>query len=193
MAQQKETTQREGAAQRESNDPTAIATDTHTHPSHADPQPTSPAYRSANQAKTALGDKKYREALALIAQALALEEGESEFHEIHGLALIGLNRARDALQALDQAVALNARNQRAVLQRGILKYQLKSYSAAELDLLTSLQLMPTVAAYQTLGRIAEQERNCRLAIYYYQNALAINGSDEAMLRNKIAALDFSCF
>jgi len=151
-----------------------------------------PAYDLADNAVKELASNNYREALALSEKAIKLESRESRFHEIQGVALVGLNRAQDALAALDRSVKLDPGYFSPLLRRGLLRNQLKSYSAARSDLMASLELAPTKAAYQTLGQIAEVNHNCGEAISYYQRALQAGGEQDAGLQNKIAALRLSC-
>ncbi len=151
-----------------------------------------PAYDKADEAIKELANKDYRQALALSEQAIRLEPGESRFHEIKGVALMRLNRAQDALESLDRSVSLDPGYYSPILRRGLLRHELKSYSAAEKDLLASLELAPTPIAYQALGQIAEVNQSCSEAMSYYEKAFQAGGGQDAELQNKIAALRLSC-
>lgn len=151
-----------------------------------------PAYELADKAAVSLRDKDYRAALSFSEQAIKQEPRESRFYEIQGIALMGLNRAQDALNALNQSVSLDPGYYSPTLRRGLLKSQLKSYSGAKSDLSASLKLAPTAAAYQALGQIAEVEKDCPQAKGYYQQALQASGGTDEELQNKIAALQLTC-
>jgi predicted Zn-dependent protease len=151
-----------------------------------------PAYDLADDAIKAIGEKNYREALSLSEKALKLEPNESRFHEVKGIALHGLNRAQDALKALDQSVQLDPKFYRPLLRRGLLRYELKSMSAARSDLEASIALAPSPAAYEKLGSIAERNQQCRKAIDYYNKAFQAGAQSDETLQNRIAALKLTC-
>lgn len=151
-----------------------------------------PAYDLSDQAVKAIAAKDYRKALSLSDQAIQKESKESRFHEVKSVALTKLNRAQDALKALDKAVSLDPNYFSPVLRRGILKHSLKSYSAATQDLQASLKLAPTEVAYQKLGEIAEASQGCKQALGYYQKAFQVGGGQNPQLKNKLAALQLTC-
>ena len=150
------------------------------------------AYDLGDEAKLALSDKNYKQAINLADQAIKLEKHEGLFYEIKAAGLIELNRSKDALTALNEAVALNPKYFSPLLRRGLLKHELKSYQGAEADIQRSLTMIPTQVAYMALGDIAERKDNCRNAINYYQLAAQQRGNYTEQSKQKLQALAVSC-
>ena len=108
------------------------------------------------------------------------------------IALGELNRAQDALHAFNQAISYDPHYFRPILRRGLLRYELKSFSDAKQDFKTSLTLAPTQIAYLKLGEIAENQQNCSAAKQYYQQAAKAGDKHQQALQNKLSALQLSC-
>ncbi len=151
-----------------------------------------PAYQNGDRAIKALQEKDFKQAIALADKAIAAEKNESLFYEIKGTALMELNRSRDALTALNNAVQLNPRCYGPVLRRGLLRYELQSFQAAEKDLMASIRMAPTQIAFIHLGEIAEAQNNCGAATQYYQQAVAQGTANRENLQQKILALQATC-
>lgn len=151
-----------------------------------------PAYDLSDKAKKAIGEKKYADAIKLANQAIKIEPLESEFYEVKGAAQTKLNRSSDALKSFDQAIALNDQYYSPILRRGILRYELRSYQAAERDLQASLLLAPTQIAYIKLGEIAEEQDLCADAAKYYRQAAQASPQNQQSLQQKLLALQESC-
>lgn len=73
-----------------------------------------------------------------------------------------------------------------------MRYELRSYQAAERDLQASLLLAPTQIAYITLGEIAEEQDLCADANKYYQLAAKAGPQNQQSLQQKLLALQASC-
>lgn len=151
-----------------------------------------PAYDLSDQAKKAIGEKHYAEAIKLADKAIDIEPKESEFYEVRGVAQAKLNRSSDALKSYDRAIALNNQYYAPILRRGILRYELKSFTDAEQDLKASLALAPTQIAFIKLGEISEQHNDCSQAMSYYQQAAKAAQENQQQLQQKVLALQSSC-
>ena len=151
-----------------------------------------PAYAFSDQAKSAISDKKYRQAISLAEQAIAIEPMESEFYEVKGTAQVKLDQASAALISLDKAVALNNHYYSPVLRRGILQFDLKAYGLAEQDLLTSVKLVPSQIAYLKLAAIAQHEHNCPATKRYLRQALDASNNNRAAINQQLTALSSRC-
>ena len=96
------------------------------------------------------------------------------------------------MKSLDQAIELNNQYYSPILRRGILRYELRSYEAAERDLQASLLLAPTQIAYIKLGEIAEEQDLCAEASKYYQQAAKASPQNQQSLQQKLLALQARC-
>ena len=151
-----------------------------------------PAYTLSDQAKSAINDKKYRQAIKLADQSIAIEPLESEFYEVKGIAQIKLRQTSAALISLNKAVALNQHYYSPVLRRGILKFDLNAYDLAEQDLLASVKLAPSQIAFLTLAKIAQQRQNCSAEKVYLRQALSTSNKNRAAVNQRLVALDDRC-
>ncbi|MDG2472313.1 MAG: M48 family metalloprotease [Pseudomonadales bacterium] len=151
-----------------------------------------PAYALSDQAKTAIADKKYRQAINLADQAIAIEPMESEFYEVKGAAQTKIDQASAALISLNKAVALNKHYYSPVLRRGILQVNLKAYDLAEQDLLASVKLAPSQIAFLTLAEIAQQKQNCPAEKRYLRQALSASNKNRAAINQQLTALNGRC-
>lgn len=151
-----------------------------------------PAYDKIDEAKKAVGEKDFRQAIALADQAIKMEPNEGLFFEIKGFAQSQLNRSADALKSYNEAVSLNPKYFSPLLRRGLLKHELKSFQAAEEDFRNSLTKLPTQIAYIKLGEIEEERNNCQSALKYYQQAQGAGGQNKDQLQQKILALQSTC-
>lgn len=151
-----------------------------------------PAYTLCDQAKSAIDEKNYRQAIELTDQAIAIESRESEFYQVKGTAQAKLGHLKAALLSLNKAVALNNHYYLPVLQRGILQLDLEDYNLAEKDLLASVKLAPSQIAFLKLADIAEQRSNCPAAKGYYRQALNASKKNQAAINQKLTVLNNRC-
>tara|TARA_B100000767_G_scaffold274189_1_gene306417 strand:- start:422 stop:1714 length:1293 start_codon:yes stop_codon:yes gene_type:complete len=151
-----------------------------------------PAFVFSDQAKVAISDKKYRQAIKLADQAIAIAPSESEFYEVKGAAQIKLDRPSEALASLNKAVALNNHYYSPILRRGMLQFDLKAFTLAEKDLLASVKLAPSQIAFLTLADIAQQRDNCPAAKRYYRQALNASQHNRASINQRLSELNQRC-
>ncbi len=117
-----------------------------------------PAYDRAEQAARLL-DVRPQQALRLLEKAIRQEPGEALFHGLKGQALARQGRYRDAVDAYDAAIRLDAGHYRHYLGRGLAREALRERTQARKDLERSNRLLATHLANYTLGRIAMAEGN----------------------------------
>lgn len=151
-----------------------------------------PAYDYADKAAKALTEKQFGQALQLADQAIALERREGLFHELRGAALSGLERPREAMTSLNNAVSLNPNYYRPLVRRGLLRHEMNAVAGAESDLKASLKLAPTPTALLKLGEISEGRQNCREALRYYGMAAQQSQQLQQSLAPKIQNLQTIC-
>lgn len=86
----------------------------------------------------------------------------------------GKNDYEGALIDLNQAITLRATFQEALLQRGIVYYQLNKYSEAVNDFESVNKTAPKQESFYFLGQISEKRNEKTSALSYYNQAIAIN-------------------
>ncbi|HID69709.1 MAG TPA: tetratricopeptide repeat protein [Desulfobacterales bacterium] len=131
---------------------------------------TKPAYEAYDKGRKALGDGKIDEARKLARQALAGEPREGHFYALLGDIELKNKKPEAAKRYYDKAISLNDQFFYYHLQRGLLNEQLGFTGDAKNDLDNSLKLLPTATAYNSLGNIARQEGDIRLAKEHYARA-----------------------
>ena len=128
------------------------------------------AYKAHDDARKALQDGNLQEALTLVAQALELQPGEPTFHGLRGDLRLKQKRYDDAVTNYDRAIERDSGYFAYYLGRGVAEARLDDRQAARADLQRSVDLLPTPAAYQELGAIAEADGDVDAAVRYYQTA-----------------------
>ena len=84
------------------------------------------------------------------------------------------NDYEGALIDLNQAINLRASFQEALLQRGIVYYQLNKYSEAIGDFETVNKIVPKHESFYYLGQISEKRNEKKTALSYYSQSISIN-------------------
>ncbi len=135
-----------------------------------------PAYDAYDKGRKALNDGKPDEALALVDEALKIEEREGHFHALKGDIRFQQKRYRAARNNYTNAVNRNPEFFYYYLQRGLVNERLGDDPGAKADLEASIKLLPTASAYNALGNIAQRGGNIAEAKEYYR-AAAGSGSN----------------
>jgi predicted Zn-dependent protease len=129
-----------------------------------------PAYEAYDEGRDALNEKRPADARRQAQKAAELFPGEALFHALLGDADVASKNYRQALTHYGDAVARNDDFFYYHLQKGLTHAQLEQWEAAEGELQSSVQLLPTAEAYYTLGTIAERRGNRAKALEYYAAA-----------------------
>jgi predicted Zn-dependent protease len=129
-----------------------------------------PAYEAYDEGRKALNEKHPADAKRQAQKAIELYPGEALFHGLLGDAELAAKDYDEALEHYGDAVARNDNFFYYHLQKGLTHAQLKQWEAAEGELESSIQLLPTAEAYYTLGTIAERRGNRAKALEYYAAA-----------------------
>lgn len=129
---------------------------------------TAPAYKTYDEGRKALSEKKIDEALTLSNKALDLYDGEAHFHALRGDVRLSADKYDMAITNYNRAI--NRRDDFFYyhLQRGLAKNELGQTDGAEADLNRSLELLPTAPAHFTLGKIAAKRGDTAKAIEHYK-------------------------
>jgi predicted Zn-dependent protease len=136
---------------------------------------TKPAYDAYDEGRKALKDKRADVALAKAGQAIKLLPGEAHFHALKGDAYLLQKQYPAASQAYTDAIARNDGFFYYHLQRGLIAERQRQDDVARPHLETSVELLPTGAAYYALGNIASRQRNFDTAKQYYAAASGSGG------------------
>lgn len=129
-----------------------------------------PAYQYLKEAGTAYSGKNYTQAIALSDKAIALQPRQPLFWEMKGQSLAKLDRGKEAVAALDKAVAANPNFYRPQLLRGLTQNALGQYTSAETSILAAHKLLPTQIGAYTLGELNQRRGDRNTAARYYQQA-----------------------
>lgn len=147
-----------------------------------------PAYETYENAVKATSEKAYDKALSLANRATQLQPAETLFWELKG-ALHGKKKQdKSALSAYGKAIAANPEYFAPHLRRGLLHQKMGNTDAAEKDLSTSLQYLPTQIANYQLGIIAMEKDDKQLATRYLQQAAQGGGEIGQAAQEALAAL-----
>jgi tetratricopeptide (TPR) repeat protein len=108
---------------------------------------------------------------------------------IHGNLMQARSKEAEALSDYDRALILHGDNVEALVNRGAVYYNMKSYKLAKADFSKAAKLNPMLPeALNNLGLIAEKEENWNQAISYFDLILNSNPADPLALNNKGYAL-----
>ena len=135
-----------------------------------------PAYETYTKGREALAKDQFKEARALVDQAIGMEPGEALFHALSGDIHSAAKEFRLAERAYNNALQRDNSFFYHHLRRGQVRYEQKKYAAARVDLEHSLELLPTAHANYLLGNLDKRAGNMQSAISHYQ-AAAQSGSE----------------
>jgi len=135
---------------------------------------TRPAYAAYDKGRKALADGDLALARQLAVKARKLEPREGHFEALLGDIEHKRGNNRTALAHYGKAIRLNDGFFYYHLQQGIANEQLGNRQQAKQELDTSIKLLPTANAYNSLGNIARQERRYQEAKQYYAKAAQDN-------------------
>lgn len=131
---------------------------------------TKEAYDDYDKGRKALGEGDTQTALRMADKAVRIEPREAHFYALKGDARFMQKRLREALTEYNRAIQYNPEFFHYYVQRGIIREKLGNKAGAKRDLETSLKLLPTATALNSLGNIALAVGNRQQAITYYKKA-----------------------
>jgi predicted Zn-dependent protease len=123
-----------------------------------------------DQGRKALAEGDAGQALALAEQALAVEPGEALFHSLRGDVRFKQGKYQDAVANYDRALEQNGDYFHFYVKRGLAREQLGQTAAAYADLEASVKLLPTAAALNALGNLAQARGELDKAKEFYAAA-----------------------
>ena len=112
------------------------------------------AYTGYQDAIKAAKAKQYDKALSLVDNSIQQQPKENLFWELKGKLLLQKDQNKEAIPALDKAIAANPNFFRPYIYRGMAYKELGNRNFAERDLIASQKLLPTQEASEQLGDIA---------------------------------------
>lgn len=134
-----------------------------------------PAYDAYDAGRKALSEKHPDVALAKAEEAIRLEPGEGHFYALKGDALLIQKKDAAAVDAYTAAIQRNDNFFYYYLQRGLIGERRHDDDSARRDLETSIKLLPTGPAYNSLGNIALRARQTDEARQYFAMAAGAEG------------------
>lgn len=121
-----------------------------------------------------LGGERWREARGAVEARLAREGGSALLHQFHAKALANLGQGREALEACDRAIALDATDKHTHFLRAMILLELNRLSAAEDALRQTLFLdRGFVEAHYQLGMLQLRRGERAAGVKSLRNALQV--------------------
>ncbi|OIO69927.1 MAG: peptidase M48 [Zetaproteobacteria bacterium CG1_02_49_23] len=135
---------------------------------------TKAAYDDYDKARASLDKGDVKRATQLVQRAIKIEPKEGHFQALYGDIHTKQNHSKQAMQAYNRAIDLNANFFYYYLQRGKLEQQKKNFSKAEADFKKSAAMLPTADAYYGLGVIARNSNRMAEARQYFSSVAQSN-------------------
>jgi len=146
------------------------------------------AYRNYEDAMKAAKAKQYDKALSLVNNSIQQQPKENLFWELKGQLLLQQDRNKEAIPALDKAIAANPNFFRPYIYRGMAYKELGNSGNAERDLVASQRLLPTQEASEQLGEIALTKGDRNTARAYFEQVAAAGGEAGERAKARLAQL-----
>ena len=146
------------------------------------------AYKNYESALKSAKDKQYDKAMNLVDSSIQQQPKENLFWELKGQLLLQQDKDKEAIPALDKAIAANPGYFRPYIYRGMAYKELGNSGLAERDLVTSQRLLPTQMATEQLGDIALAKGDRHTAAAYYQQAVQGGGDGAQRAKAKLLQL-----
>ncbi len=146
------------------------------------------AYAGYQDAMKAAKAKQYDKALSLVDNSIQQQPKENLFWELKGKLLLQKDQNKEAIPALDKAIATNPNFFRPYIYRGMAYKELGNRNFAERDLIASQKLLPTQEASEQLGDIALAKGDRGTARAYYEQVAAAGGEAGERARAKLAQI-----
>lgn len=113
-----------------------------------------PAYASYDAAVKALGEKDFKKAQGLVAQAIERQPKEALFHGLQGFLALQQSRPSEALTDYQRALSLDGDYYQHYVGAGLAAKALNRPDQAAQYLEKSVTLLPTATAHNALGELA---------------------------------------
>lgn len=146
------------------------------------------AYKNYEDAMKAAKSKQYDKALSLVDNSIQQQPKENLFWELKGQLLLQQDRNKEAIPALDKAIAANPNFFRPYIYRGMAYKELGNSGNAERDLVASQRLLPTQQASEQLGEIALAKGDRNTARAYFQQVAASGGEAGERAKARLAQI-----
>ncbi len=150
---------------------------------------TRPAYEAYDEGREALADGDLRLARQLAVKARRLEPREAHFEALLGDIELKRGNQQAALSRYNKAIRLNDGFFYYHLKKGMVNEELGNRAQAKQDLASSIELLPTANAYNSLGDIARKERRYKQAKEYYAKAAKDKSATGKQAYSSLVELD----
>jgi len=147
------------------------------------------AYTNYEEAMKTAKAKQYDKALSLVENSIKQQPKENLFWELKGQLLLQKDQDKEAIPALDKAIAANPNFFRPYIYRGMAYKELGNTNLAERDLVASQKLLPTQEASEQLGDIALAKGDRNTARAYYQQVVSGGGEAGERAKAKLTRLE----
>lgn len=148
------------------------------------------AYKHYDEAMKSAKAKQYDKAMGLIEQSIQQQPKENLFWEMKGQLFLQEDKNKEAIPALDKAIAANPNYFKPYVFRGMAYKELGNTTFAERDLIASQRLLPTQMASEQLGDIALSKGNRQAAIGYYRQVMEGGGESGERAKAKLARITY---
>ena len=148
-----------------------------------------PAYDAYDEGRKALARKQAEVALTKAEQAIRQVPDEGHFHALRGDAYLVQKKYAAATEAYTDAIQRNDSFFYYYLQRGLIAERERNDDAARRDLETSLKLLPTGPAHNSLGNIALRNRQYDAARRHFEAAAGAEGAVGEAAMQSLMKLD----
>ncbi len=129
-----------------------------------------PAYASYDAAVKALGEKDFKKAQGLVAQAIERQPKEALFHGLLGFLALQQSRPSEALTDYQRALSLDGDYYQHYVGAGLAAKALNRPDQAAQYLEKSVALLPTATAHNALGELALARGDRELAVEHLRIA-----------------------
>jgi predicted Zn-dependent protease len=146
------------------------------------------AYLSYQDAMKTAKSSQYDKALTLVNNSIQKQPKENLFWELKGQLLLQQDRNKEAVPALDKAIAANPNFFRPYMYRGMAYKELGNTTNAARDLVASQRLLPTQEASEQLGEIALAKGDRNTARTYFQEVVAGGGEAGERAKARLAQI-----
>ncbi|MFK8050731.1 MAG: M48 family metalloprotease [Halioglobus sp.] len=149
------------------------------------------AYEAQKKAMSALKEKKGKQALKFLDEAIAIQPNDGQFWELRGHAWEMLGNHSNAEKAFSTAIRKSPDYFAPKLYRGLLRYENGNKAGAREDLKASYAILPTQVAAFHLGELAMASGDQQSALSFYRSASGGKGEVSGQARARLVTLELA--
>lgn len=149
------------------------------------------AYEAQKKAMAALKEKKGKQALKHLDEAIAIQPNDGQFWELRGHAWEMLDNHSNAEKAFSTAIRKSPDYFAPKLYRGLVRYENGNKPGAREDLKASYAILPTQVAAFHLGELAMASGDRKSALSFYRNASGGKGEVSGQAKARLVTLELA--